>query len=101
MTLLHSLFGAVVPLALVVGGGHLSTRTAPENVAVLERASDGKFDEEIEAHSKSLFKRGREVFRYDTFGSQDFWGGQLRLHEAIAGQEHGGAGAGLTPRQAL
>jgi cytochrome c553 len=35
---------------------------------------------------------GRETFRYDTFGSEAFWGGQLRLHEAI-GQ--------LSPRQLL
>ena len=44
---------------------------------------------------------GRWVFRYATFGDQDFWGGSLRLHEAIAGANHGGVGPGLTPRQAL
>jgi hypothetical protein len=28
---------------------------------------------------------GRETFRFDTFGDEAFWGGTLRLHEAIAG----------------
>jgi hypothetical protein len=32
------------------------------------------------------------TFRYDTFGDEDFWGGTLRLHEAVAA---------LSPRQAL
>jgi hypothetical protein len=27
--------------------------------------------------------QGRETFRFDTFGDEDFWGGQLRLHEGI------------------
>jgi hypothetical protein len=30
-------------------------------------------------------KEGRRVFRYDTFGDEAFWGGTLRLHEAIVG----------------
>jgi mono/diheme cytochrome c family protein len=41
------------------------------------------------------------VFRHDTFGSEDFWGGQVRLHEPIAGEKRGGKGPGLTPHQAL
>jgi hypothetical protein len=27
---------------------------------------------------------GQEIFRYDTFGDEAFWGGQLRLHETVA-----------------
>lgn len=30
-----------------------------------------------------LIEQGRKIFRYDTFGDQAFWGGTLRLHEAI------------------
>ncbi len=29
-------------------------------------------------------EQGRQIFRYDTFGDEDFWGGTLRLHEAVA-----------------
>ncbi|MBP7148975.1 MAG: hypothetical protein KBD01_15700 [Acidobacteria bacterium] len=31
-----------------------------------------------------MLDEGRETFRFDTFGSEDFWGGALRLHEALA-----------------
>ena len=45
--------------------------------------------------------RGRSAFRFDTFGDEDFWGGALRLHEAIAGAANGGVGPGLSPKAAL
>jgi hypothetical protein len=51
--------------------------------------------------SRSLFSSGKHIFRYDTFGSERFWGDQLRLHEAIAGEKYGGVGPGLTPKEAL
>ena len=35
-------------------------------------------------------KDGKQIFRYDTFGSEDFWGGQVKLHQAIAGEKNGG-----------
>jgi mono/diheme cytochrome c family protein len=44
---------------------------------------------------------GRQTFRYDTFGSEDFWGGQLRLHDAVQGEKLGGVGAGVSPNLAL
>ena len=59
------------------------------------------FDRVIRTHAQELFDEGKDIFRYDTFGSQDFWGGALRLHEAIEGSAHGGVGGGLTPRAAL
>src|SRR5712692_6623082 len=37
---------------------------------------------------------GRHIFRFDTFGDEDFWGGKLRLHEAIEGAKLGGVGPG-------
>jgi hypothetical protein len=74
----------------------LSTKTAPQNPAV-----EQKDDVDTEAYATRLLREGREVFRYDTFGSEEFFGGQLRLHEVIADQEHGGSGAGITPKQAL
>ncbi|MEO6809929.1 MAG: hypothetical protein ABI353_12520, partial [Isosphaeraceae bacterium] len=39
-----------------------------------------------------LVVQGRQVFRYDTFGDEVFWGDKLRLHEAVAT---------LSPKQAL
>jgi hypothetical protein len=48
-----------------------------------------------------MIANGRSTFRFDNFGNQDFWGGALRLHEAIAGAANGGVGAGLSPKAAL
>ncbi len=45
-----------------------------------------------EENSQQVVEQGRHIFRFDTFGDQAFWGGQLHLHEAINT---------LTPRQAL
>jgi hypothetical protein len=39
-----------------------------------------------------MIDEGRHTFRYDTFGDEAFWGGTLRLHEALAT---------VTPRAAL
>ena len=44
---------------------------------------------------------GRKTFRFDTFGSEAFWGDALRLHKAIAGEKNGGVGPGVTPKTAL
>lgn len=62
---------------------------------------ENDFDEAIEANADEMVEEGREIFRFDTFGSEEYWGGQLRLHEAIAGEERGGVGTGLSPSAAL
>jgi hypothetical protein len=60
-----------------------------------------QFDAAADAHSKRLLADGKRIFRFDTFGSEDFWGGKLKLHRAIQGQRLGGVGAGVSPKQAL
>jgi hypothetical protein len=59
------------------------------------------FDNEIRQHAENLWERGRRIFRRDTFGDEAFWGGQLQLHRAIAGEKLGGVGPGVSPRTAL
>src|SRR5689334_22197004 len=49
----------------------------------------------------NLIAEGQQIFRYDTFGDEDFWGGELRLHEAIEGEQFGGVGPGVSPETAL
>jgi cytochrome c2 len=44
---------------------------------------------------------GKQIFRFDTFGDEDFWGGTLKLHTAIEGSRFGGVGAGVSPKAAL
>ena len=89
--------------ACVVAAGFLSCRhltpekDAPRNPAV--KQIPGRPD--IEANNSRAIDRGRQVFRHDTFGSEDYWGGKLQLHRAISGAERHGVGKGLTPHQAL
>jgi hypothetical protein len=64
-------------------------------------ARPGSFDEIIEQTRDELFVQGRQIFRFDTFGSERFWSGQLRLHHAIAGARFGGVGSGVSPTAAL
>ena len=48
-----------------------------------------------------MVDEGRRIFRFDTFGSEGFWGDALHLHEAIAGNQQGGVGRGVSPKTAL
>jgi hypothetical protein len=59
------------------------------------------FDREIIAYNQELLDRGRQIFRFDTFGDESFWGDSLKLHQAIAGSENGGVGTGVSPETAL
>ena len=58
-------------------------------------------DAAISSHGESLVEQGRQIFRYDTFGDQDFWGGALELHQAIEGAKLGGVGPGVSPATGL
>src|SRR5919206_1954210 len=53
------------------------------------------------ANAVNLIAQGRQVFRFDTFGDEAFWGDMLRLHQAIEGAGLGGVGPGLSPKQVL
>ena len=80
-------------LAACASGHGKKIEEASTNPAVGERENArSKFDGEIDDHAKKLREDGREVFRHDTFGDEEFWGGELRLHEAVAK---------LTPKDAL
>jgi hypothetical protein len=35
-------------------------------------------------------ENGEQVFRFDTFGDETFWGDTLKLHQAIEGAKLGG-----------
>src|SRR5215510_12880389 len=58
-------------------------------------------DATIARHAQTMMDEGRQTFRYDTFGSEAFWGGALQLHKAIAGEKNGGVGPGVSPKTAL
>jgi len=44
---------------------------------------------------------GRNIFRYDTYADESFWGDALQLHQAIQGSRFGGVGPGVSPKTAL
>jgi len=49
----------------------------------LERAA-GHLDRDVARDALRALARGQAIFRHDTFGNEAFWGGALRLHEAVA-----------------
>src|SRR5881296_3695710 len=59
------------------------------------------FDAVIEDNAARMMREGRQIFRFDTFGDEAFWGDALQLHKAIAGEKHGGVGGGVSPKTAL
>ena len=84
--------GAALLLALAFAG--------PGNEAG-DRKDARKIEGPAAENAARLLVEGRRTFRYDTFGDEDFWGGTLRLHEAIKGRALGGVGPGVPPRTAL
>ena len=73
-------------------------------VALAQNSDDHHMDRDDHnpnQNASKLLAQGRQTFRFDTFGDQAFWGGQLHLHQAIEGAKLGGAGPGVSPATAL
>ena len=51
---------------------------------LVDRIKQRLLDERIETNAQSMLVAGRAAFRDDTFGSEAFWGDNLKLHRAIA-----------------
>ena len=83
----------VVYVALVVATGTLT--------AVTEASHGDDPDERNSRQAQELFEQGKQVFRFDTFGDEAFWGDALQLHTAIEGEALGGVGPGVSPKTAL
>ncbi len=58
-------------------------------------------DQQIKTHAEQMLEDGRNIFRFDTYGSEAFFGDALQLHRAIAGAKNGGVGPGVSPKTAL
>ena len=59
------------------------------------------FDADIARNAQAMLEEGKKTFRFETFGSEAFWGDALQLHKAIAGEKNGGVGPGISPKTAL
>ncbi|MGC1465710.1 MAG: hypothetical protein WA792_08255 [Pseudolabrys sp.] len=87
---LKNLSAAAIGVA-VMSGAVMSYAAAPKK----------GFDGDIARYAQSMMEEGKKTFRYDTFGSEKFWGDTLQLHKAIAGEKNGGVGPGVSPKTAL
>src|SRR4051812_7644638 len=85
-------------LSIIAAGLMLRAQGEPR-VATATRAKTA--EDSIQAHALTMLKEGRKTFRFDTFGDEAFWGGQLQLHRAIKGGALDGVGPGISPRAAL
>jgi len=97
-TVLAFLTVAVLTLALVLAFRGNPLGAQPTSA---KPAKPSGFDRVIAASNEQLIAQGRQIFRYDTFGDEAFWGDTLKLHQAIAGAKNGGVGAGVSPKTAL
>ena len=69
-----------------------------------ERNSEEEAQASISITAKkdaALITEGQQIFRFDTFGDEDFWSGLLHLDKAILGEKNGGYGPGVSPLTAL
>jgi mono/diheme cytochrome c family protein len=89
----------IVPLVTVIAASAASKRLQADRGD--EQLASAPFDRVIGEHAEDLFRSGKKIFRFDTFGDEPFWGGTLKLHQAIAGARFGGVGPGVSPATAL
>src|SRR5213075_318678 len=73
----------------------LACSNKPEGVQTDQAVSSQKFPHEkfsdkIKDNAEKMLEEGRETFRYNTFGSEAFWGDQLQLHKIILKENKGG-----------
>ena len=58
----------------------LGLLTLPADGTAVSKTSDDPVDQ----NAQQLLAEGRQIFRYDTFGDEAFWGDTLKLHKAVA-----------------
>ena len=90
-------FSVLIAFSLLIGLGlgpigpaNAGERTSRKPLSVNDR--------QISTHAQRMLDEGRQIFRFDTFGSEAFWGDALQLHKAIAGVNlHTWTGFGSVP----
>jgi len=82
----RGLLAVAAGVGLISSGGTglaLEGREGRGHRDALERAA-GDLDRQLAQDALRTLARGQRIFRHDTFGNEAFWGGALRLHEAVA-----------------
>lgn len=75
---------AGVPMAVLILVAAMFPAPRGEADSRAERDHLVGYDLETRDHVENQLRSGREIFRFDTFGNEAFWGGELRLHEGVA-----------------
>ena len=88
----------VALIALVAGFVQCSKTFEKTNEDIATMKANGS---EKTEKNKSLIADGKQIFRFDAFGNEDFWSGLLHIDKAILGMNNGGFGAGVSPLDAL
>ena len=86
-------------LLLLLAAGVLYMLSGSSSAGEQPRSAGGV--QPAQTQAARLVDQGRQIFRFDTFGDEQFWGDSLKLHRAVAGAANGGVGPGLSPRAAL
>jgi hypothetical protein len=93
--------GITITLAVILGFLIVTIYSAQSAQGQEDGGSLSDFDSVIRENGREMIEEGRQIFRFDTFGDEAFWGDALQLHQAIAGEGLGGVGPGVSPRTAL
>src|SRR3984893_8215220 len=86
-----------IPIIASIGGAGLFVAVE----AFAAPPSKTGLEGDIARNAQTRLDEGKKTFRFETFGSEAFWGDTLQLHKAIAGEKNGGVGAGVSPKTAL
>jgi hypothetical protein len=85
----------------LAGAAFVAVSAFAYRAAQAQQPADASFEAQSQANAGRLLTDGRQIFRYQTFGDEAFWGQTLQLHQAIQGSKAGGVGGGLSPKAAL
>src|SRR5437762_131888 len=80
-------------VALTTWGVAQGTHRNPRNIQQ-QNSRPVVSKDPIVINAAQLITQGRQIFRFDTYGDEAFWGDTLQLHQAIEGSHFGGVGDG-------
>jgi hypothetical protein len=94
--------GKIIAFLVLIALGlvYITERSRAQQRVETPQETDGS-DQPFTANALPLLEDGKQIFRFDTFGDEAFWGDTLKLHHAIEGTKFGGVGAGVSPKTAL
>src|SRR5262245_24788867 len=81
-------FAALISI-VAIGGAHAQNQN--QNQSQNEDDNQGSpaaVGGDVWQHAAQQVAKGRNTFRFDTFGDEGFWGGALGLHKTIEGAEN-------------